>query len=77
MLIIISLRLYSCLSYRYANPHDSGRTDMCVLIFYTTLSETLLTLRIILRDIVTHAHRYLCTAPVILVRFQRNFNFLD
>jgi hypothetical protein len=41
---------------------------MCVLIFSTNLSETLLILRRIQRDIIINLHRSLCEVPIILVR---------
>jgi hypothetical protein len=42
---------------------------MCVLIFSTNLSETLLTLRRTEREMIKNVHRSSCKVPVILVRF--------
>jgi hypothetical protein len=50
---------------------------MCVLIFSTILSETLLKLRIIQRYTTTYEHRPSYKLPAILVRLWWNLNFLD
>jgi hypothetical protein len=50
---------------------------MCVAIFYRILSETFVILRGIRRDIVINVHRSSSKAPLILVRFESNLNFLD
>jgi len=47
------------------------------LIFFTNLSETFLILRRKERDIILNVHWYSCKFAVILVRFKREFNFLD
>jgi hypothetical protein len=49
----------------------------CVLIFSTILSEGLVILRRIQRDMIKNVHWYLSKVPVIIVRFWCNLNFLD
>jgi hypothetical protein len=50
---------------------------VCVLIFFTALSEIFLILRRIKRDIIITILRSSCIVPVIIVRFQWSLNSLD
>jgi hypothetical protein len=50
---------------------------MWVLIFSTNLSERLLILRRIQRDVIMNVHRYSCKVAVIPDRYGRNSNLLD
>jgi hypothetical protein len=50
---------------------------MCVLIFYTNLSQTFLILRRIQRDIITNVHTSTCNTRLVLSDFNENLNFLD
>jgi hypothetical protein len=81
----IILSSVACLAVPYFSTLSHKRHDfrkkviehkMCVLTFSTILSETLLILRRIQRDIIINIHRSSCTLPVILVRFEWNLNFL-
>jgi hypothetical protein len=49
----------------------------CVLILTTTLSETFLILRKIQRVIVIKVKTFLRKDLIVLVRFERNLNFLN
>jgi hypothetical protein len=74
----IILSSVACLAVPYFFTLSHKRHDfrknviehkMCALIFATTLSETLLILRSIQRDIIINVHKYSCKVPVIFVRF--------
>jgi hypothetical protein len=68
---IISYHIISYISYHITSYHT-----MC-LIFFTTLPEIFLILRIIQPYITISVHSFSCNAPVILVMLLRYFNFVD
>ena len=65
-----ALQYFPTLSYKRRGFRKTViEQKMCVLIFYTNLSETLHILRRTKRDTITNVHRSSCKVPVILARF--------
>ena len=66
----LAMPYFSTLSHkRYDFREKVFEQKVSVLIFYTTLSETFLILRIIPRDIIIKVHRSSCKISVIPVGF--------
>jgi hypothetical protein len=80
----IILSSVACLVVPYFSTLSHKRHDlrekfiehkMCVLIFYTTLSETFFTLRIIQRDIIINVYRSSCKVLLLLSDFNGTWIF--
>jgi len=73
-----ALQYFSTLSHK---RHDFRRNviqhKMCVLIFSTTLSETIFILRRNERDMINNVYRSSCKVPFILVRFWQHLNLSE
>ena len=73
--------LYNIFSHYLINDAIFGEKILNIKYLFRfslqRLSETFIILWIILWKGMKNAHRVLCKVPVILVRMQRNFNFVD
>ena len=75
-----SLQYFSTSSHKrhdFRKKKKNMEYEVCVLIFCTTLTETFLILRRILRHIFINVQRSSCRVPVIMDRFYWNSNILD
>ena len=77
-MILSMVWLYHIFPHYLKNGTIFGKKSLnikCVLIYYTTVFDTLLVLRRIKRDI-RNVHAASGTVPIILVKVQQNLNFL-